>query len=134
MGNNISLYNEIIEYINCYSYNFFNYTAIYFNNFDDKYKKELDTKMKEIINKIKKNYIDENFIFKFLIDNFELEPYKQIKENEVESYLEDVESMFIYSNNINNDDLKDYLFNLLTISFNTSYIELFNNFIINELL
>ena len=62
MGNNISLYNEIIEYINCYSYNFFNYTAIYFNNFDDKYKKELDAKMKEIINKIKNNYIDENFI------------------------------------------------------------------------
>ena len=133
---NISFYNNI-EYINhynnCYNHNYYNYTAFYFNNFDNTYKSELDNIMNEILNEIKNNYIDENYLYKYFVNNYELEPYKNIEINETESYLEDIETMIIYMNNNKNDELQYYLFNSLIDSFNSSYFNLFNNFIINEL-
>ena len=133
---NISFYNNI-EYINhynnCYNHNFYNYTAFYFNNFDNTYKSELDNITNEILNEIKNNYFDENYLSEYFDNTFELEPYKNIEINEIESYLEDIEDMIIYVNNNKKDDIQNYILNSLIYSFNSSYLNLFNSFIVNEL-
>ena len=133
---NISFYNNIEYinyYINCYNNNYYNYTAFYFNSFDNTYKSELDIIISNISNEIRNNYFDENYLFRYFDNYFELEPYKNIELNEIESYLEDIENMIIYVNNNKNDDIQYYIFNSLVYSFNISYNNLFSNFIANEL-
>ena len=133
---NISFYNNIEYinyYINCYNNNYYNYTAFYFNSFDNTYKSELDIIISNISNEISNNYFDENYLFRYFDNYFELEPYKNIELNEIESYLEDIENMIIYVNNNKNDDIQYYIFNSLVYSFNISYNNLFSNFIANEL-
>ena len=124
---------DIIDFINCYINNFFNYTVFYFNNFSNIYKEDLSYNIKEIIQEIKDNYIDDNYLYEFLEKNYELESYKEINFNELENFLQDIEHMISLSKKQYNDDLINHISNSLIYYFNSSYSYLFNNFIINEL-
>ena len=131
---NFTYINETLQFLNCYKNNFYNSTAFYFDDFDKGYKIEIDRIINEILIKIKNNFIDENFLTSFLLENFELKPYQEIEENEIKEYIEDLEMMISYSNSINNDNIINYISKLLIDSFNASYFNLLDNFIINELI
>jgi hypothetical protein len=78
-NNNNANDNEIIILLNCYKNNFYDYSAFYFDNFSETYKNKLDEKFELIIEIIKNNFIDDNFIIKFLEEqNYELQPYKNV--------------------------------------------------------
>jgi hypothetical protein len=131
--NNLSYYNEIIHFLNCYNNDFNNYTAIYFNNINDIYKNDLHNIINSIIYEIKNNYNDENFMGNYLEENFQIIPYKEINLDEISNYFQDIESMINYINIIKKNDLNKYFFQLIISSFNESYFNLFNHFIINEI-
>ena len=130
---NNEFYKDINNFINCYINNFFNYTAFYFNNFSNIYKEDLSNNINEIIQEIKDNYIDDNYLYEFLEKINELDEYKEINFNELENFLQDIEDMILYSKNSYYDDLINHISNSLIYYFNSSYSNLFNNFIINEL-
>ena len=81
---NNEFYKDINNFINCYINNFFNYTAFYFNNFSNIYKEDLSNNINEIIQEIKDNYIDDNYLYEFLEKINELDEYK---ENNFNIYL-----------------------------------------------
>ena len=122
-----------MKFINCYENNFYNFTAFYFNNFDNIYKENLLDNIKQITKEIKNNYIDDNYLYEFLDKNYELDPYKEINFKELDFFLQDIENMIFFAKNNYNDDLVSHISNSLIYYFNSSYSDLFNNFIINEL-
>jgi hypothetical protein len=111
--NNLSYYNEIIYFLNCYNNDFNNYTAIYFNNINDIYKNDLHNIINSIIYEIKNNYNDENFMGNYLEENFQIIPYKEINLDEISNYFQDIESMINYINIIKKNDLNKYFFQLI---------------------
>ena len=129
-----SLYEEIIEFINCYNNNFYNFSVFYFNSFNSTYKEELLNYLKKIIKEIKDNYIDCNYLYEFLEKNTQLEPYENISFKEIEKLLEDIENMISIANNIYNNEIINHISNSLIYYFNSSYSDLLNNFVINELI
>ena len=65
-NNNYTKDNEIIKLLNCYKSNFYDYSAFYFDSFSETNKNNLDEKFELILEIIKNNFIDDNFIIKFL--------------------------------------------------------------------
>ena len=120
------------DFLECYISDFYNETVFYFDSFDDIYKMELDNIINETSNLIRNNYVDENFLMTYSEQNLELEAYKEIDMYEFSKYVEKIESIIRYANSINNYDINLYLFDKLVISFNKSYYDLFNNFILKE--
>ena len=127
--------NKKIILLNCYKNNFFNYSAFYFDSFNETYKKELDEKIELILVIIKNNSIDDNFINKFLEEqNYELPPYKDVSLSDLSYSFEEIEGFIDYYKNIKRNEYKNYLFDLLIESFNISYHDLFLNFVSDELI
>jgi len=127
--------NEKIILLNCFKNNFFNYSAFYFDSFNETYKNELDEKFELILNVIKNNFIDDNYIMKFLEEqNYELPPYKDVSLEDLSYSFEEIESFIDYYKNIKRNDYKSYLYDLLIESFNISYHDLFYNFVSDELI
>ena len=129
---NISYINETIELFNCYQNNFYNYSAIYFNNFNETFKNELDNILTNISIRVKDNYIDEYFLDEF-IQTFRLE-YKNIEINDLYYCFVDIENMISYANFLKYEEYKNILYNLLITSFNSSYNYFTKNILINELI
>ena len=135
LSNNNTNDNESIILLNCYKNNFYNYSAFYFDNFMETYKNKLDEKFELIIELIKNNFIDDNFIFKFLEEqNYELQPYENVSLSDLSYSFEEIEGFIDYYNNIKREEYKNNLFNLLIESFNMSYHDLFRNFVLEELI
>ena len=131
---NNSYFNETLEAIECFNNQFYNYTIIYLNNFNDSYQTQLENIINKLDIQVNYNTIDENFLIDFLDKNYKLEPYEGVELSDISYNYEDIESMINYINNKKNDEYKNYLFDLLISSFNSSYTNLVNNFIINELI
>ena len=131
---NYSFYNETFEFLNCYSNNFYNENVSYYARFSDEYKDDLDNIINDIVNEIKKSTLDENLIINYFNDNFDLQIYNNIDKDEITSYFEDIKNIFIYIKEKNNDELKEFLNNLLIFSFNSSYTKMINNFLVDELI
>ena len=125
--------NEIMKLLECYNNNFYNLSVFYFNNFNQTYKEELDNVINNVLVKIKSNYIDESFIYKFLEKNYQLD-YKNISLSDISYNYEDIENMINYINNTKNDIYTNYLYDLFIKSFNYSYFYLVNNYLIDELI
>jgi len=127
--------NEINILLNCYKNNFYNYSAFYFKNFNETFKNKLDKNLGLIVEIIKNNFIDDNFIFKFLEEqNYELQPYENVSLSDLYYSFEEIESFIDYYNNIKRNEYKNYIFELLIESFNISYYDLFYNFVLDELI
>ena len=121
--------------LNCYKNNFYDYSAFYFDNFNETFKNKLDEKFGLIAEIIKNNFIDDNFIFKFLEEqNYELQPSGNISLSDLSYSFEEIEGYIDYYNNIQRNEYKNYLFDLLIESFNISYHDLFYNFALDELI
>ena len=145
--NTIYIYNNIFDELNSiYRVNNSNSTdnkntelennnTIYLNDFNNKYKNKLDNIINNLISKIKNNIIDDHFIVEFLEkENYKLDSYENITLSDMSNNFENIESIIYYLNNIKTDEYKNYLYNLLITSFNSSYTNLINNFITNELI
>ena len=134
---NSTYYNDTLNMMDCYNNNYYiiNYTFIYFYNFSDEIEANLyniSDKMNKIIIK---NRIDENFFYNFLqYQNYTLESYENIDLLDISYNFEDIESMINYINIIKNDKYKNYLYDILITSFNISYINFIENFILDELM
>ena len=128
----ISYYNETVDFLNCYKNNFYNYSIIYFNKFIDIYYNDLYDILNKIIHEITINYIDEYFLSSYLEENFQIE-YHEIESEKILYYLQDIEDNVNYLNVLKKDNINDFIFNLLISNFNSSYYNLLNNFIVNEL-
>ena len=74
---NISDFNESLKLLDCYSNNFYNFNIFYFDDFENKYKNELENIINRIEIKIKSNYINEIFLNNYLEKNLKLEPYQE---------------------------------------------------------
>ena len=124
-GKNIS-YTKPIQLLDCLNHNFYNYT----NNLIE----EVDNIFKKITNKVESNYIDDKFLDVFLQNyNLQLNPYKDIILNDINYTFEGIENMINYANYLKNSDFKEFLYNELILSFNYSYINLMNNFLVDDL-
>ena len=65
--------------------------------------------------------------------NYELPDYKNITFDDMDSSFENLENTINYINSQAEKKYKDYLYNSLPISFNKSYNDFINNYIIEEL-
>ena len=127
--------NESIILLNCYKNKFYNYSAFYFDSFNETYKNKLEEKFEIIKEIIKNNFIDDNFIIKFLEEqNYELPPYKNVSLTDISYSFEEIEGFIDYYKNIKRNEYKNYLIDLLIESFNISYHDLFSNFVLDELI
>jgi len=131
--NYISYYNETIDFLYCYKNNFYNYSIFYFNKFIDIYYNDLYDILNKIIHEIRINYMDEYFLSNYLEENFQIEGYHEIESEKISYYLQDIEDNINYLNVLKKDNIYDFIFNLLISNFNSSYYNLLNNFIVNEL-
>ena len=123
----------MIEFIYCFDNNFYNFSTFNFNNFDNIHKEDLLNNIKEIIEEIRDNYIDYNYLYEFFEKNYELAPFKKINFIEIENFFQDIENKIYFANKMYNDDIISDISNSLIFYFNSCYTDLFNNFIINEL-
>ena len=134
---NDTYYNETLEMMECFMNNYYNYnySFVYFYNFNDTIEKNLSNFIEEINNTIKKNNFDENFLYNFLeSQNYSLENYSEIDLSDISYDFEDIESMIHYINLMEKNEYRNYLNNCLINSFNKSYSDFVNNFILEELL
>ena len=134
-SNNYTKDNEIIKLLNCYKNNFYDYSTFYFDSFSETNKNNLDEKFELILEIIKNNFIDDNFIIKFLeTQKYELQPYKNISLLDLSYSFEEIEGFIDYYKSNKRNEYKNYLFDLLLESFNISYHDLFLNFVLDELI
>jgi len=132
---NISDFNCSLKLLNCYNNKFYNSNVFFFDSFDNNYKNELENIINKINIKIKSNYIDGIFLNNYLEKNFKLEPYqKNDILNDISYNFDGIEAIINYINYMKNDEYKNYLYNLLINSFNSSYINLINDFIIKDII
>ena len=129
---NESDYNESKNLLDCHVNNFYNSNIFYFNNFENTYKRELD----EIINKIKLNisYFDEYSFLSNLEENYTLVPYENITFTDISNDFYGIEGIINFINYIKSDEYKKYLSDLLIHSFNYSYFNYINNFVLEEVI
>ena len=120
---------EFIELINCINNNFYNYTEYLILNYSEIFEIIIENITKEINN----NYISTNFLLNFLENTTQLNPY-EIDLTDFGYNFEGIENMINYVNNLKYNDFKNFLNNLLIASFNSSYINFVNNFIIDDLI
>ena len=130
---NFSNFNETMDLFDCYKNNFYNYSAFYFTNFNETIKNKLDNYINNISLIIKNNIVDDNFLNEFLENNYKLDNYKELDLSDMFYNFEDIESMINYLNYLDKADYKTLLNNLLINSFNISYNDLVNNYLLDEL-
>ena len=129
---NESDYSEPKNLLDCYINNFYNSNIFYFNNFENTYKRELD----EIIKKIKFNisFFDEYSFLSNLEKNYTLISYENITFTDMSNDFYGIEGIINFINYIKNDEYKKYLSDLLINSFNKSYFNYINNYVLEEVI
>ena len=120
------------QFLICDENNYFNYTAIIFEKFEDSYKKKLDNLIFEVIKEIDSNYLDEKFLYNYLENNFQIESLKDFDIKEFKMNLEDINDIILHIINIKDNEYKIFLYDILIKSFNISYKDFVYNYILNE--
>ena len=118
----------------CFSNDFYNinYTFIYFYNFTNEVGENLNNLIDEIINILNSKRLDENFINKFL-ENQTLETY-EIELSDISNSFKEIEKSIKYINTNKNTEYKNYLYDTILTSYNLSYHNLINDFLLDELI
>ena len=127
----IIYYNKTEHLLYCYNHNYFNYTVKIFKNFEEKYLYQINN----IINKLERmNWIDlsHNLLFKYLEDNYELEPLNITKESFNDLYYNfySYEDLIVYLNYTQNIIYFNYLNDSIIKYFQSSYQNYINNYLI----
>ena len=121
-----------ILFSDCIKNNFYNYSYIIINSFEEEDKNNLDEIISNISNTLISNMIDENYLINYL-KNYCLENYSlEINMNDYKTYFEDIEDMNFYINNKREPEFKNLMYNILIQSFNISYTNKINTYITNE--
>jgi len=127
----IIYYNKTEHLLNCNNNNYYNYTVKIYKNFEEKYLNQINN----IIYKIERmNSIElsDNLLYKYMKENYELEPLNITKESFNDLYY----NFFSYEDNIAylNYTLNPIYFNFLNDSlikyFQSSYENYINNYLI----
>ena len=125
-NNNIMEFQESIQLLDCLNHNFYNYT--------NKLIEEADIIFNKIKDKIESNYIDDIFLDNFLKNyNIQLNPYKEIDLNDISYNFEGIENMINYANYLKDSEFSKFLYEELIYSFNNSYPNFVNNFLVDDL-
>ena len=126
-------YNHVKQYLICEENNYFNLSIIIFEDFTQDNKKELDKLISDINLEINKNYLDEKFFYEYVKNNiyFEIE---EIPVDNFDIYLENIYEITTYINNYKDNEYKKFLNDLLVNSFNLSYNNIVNKYIVGEMI
>ena len=130
--NNIE-YKHVKQYLICEENNYFNLSIIYFEDFKEENKNKLNELISNINKEMNNNYIDEKFFYEYLINNIFIED-EEIPMDNFDIYLENIFEITTYINNYKDNDYKTFLNDLLINSFNLSYNNLVNKYIIDEMI
>ena len=126
-------YKHLNQYLICEENNYYNLSIIIFEDFTNENKKELDKCITNINKEIKNNYLDEKILYEYLINNIHIED-EEIPVDNFDIYLENIYEITTYINSYKDNDYKIFLNNILINSFNLSYNDLVNKYIINEMI
>ena len=131
---NYSFYIETLEFLNCYNNDFFSEKTNFYDKFNDEYKNDLDNIINKIVYEIKDINLDENLIINYFAENYNLQIYKNIDKKEILKYFDDINNNILFVKVNNDDELKNFLNDILTNSFYSSYSKMIDNFIVDELI
>jgi hypothetical protein len=143
-SNNTIIEKGKIEFINktkiilyCHDNNYFNYSVKLYEDFESKYKNELNNLINTIVN-INLNELDEKVMYRYFesSDEFKLKEYTQKNEEfkDIEPNFLSYEDFVLYINYTQNDLYFNYLYNILLYSFKPSYTNYINNYLISPLI
>ena len=128
----VKFYNQTEHLLNCYEHNYYNYSVIIFENFNESYKKIMDDIFKNITDKINSNHLDENFINAYIEKKYYLNEFN-MSHNELYIYYEDFEDIIFYLNMVKNEEYRNFLYNSLKQAYEISYVKFIDDYISNEI-
>ena len=105
-----------------------NFSLNIYNEFDIECKEKLNTYLKEIIDKIDNSYLDENYIIKYFNEYYHLQNYK-IDITDLSNDFKEIEENINLIFSQEDIKYKKFLNDLLLNSFYSSYNNLSNNFL-----
>ena len=130
---NSTFYSEEIDLIlDCQNNSDYNYTYVILENFEKEDKDNLDEYISNIIAAVKSNIIDENYIFNYVENNTKKNTSLEINITDYKIDFEDIEDLNFYINNLREPEYKNLINNILIDSFNASYENNVNVYLINE--
>ena len=129
----ITDFKNIKQFKICEENDFFNSSIMYFKGFTEENKNKLDRVVKNIKLKIEANYIDGYFLYEYLKNNVNQNNEELYIEN-FDIYIENIYEIVVYINNLKDSEYKSFLTDIFKNFFNISYINLVNNYLIEELL
>ena len=124
-------YNFLFTY--CKNNNFYNYSYIIYENFQEGEKKYYDEIVSNISQIINDNITDEKYLYNYIRDNYKNSSL-EIDINEYRFYFEDIEDMNFYINNLKEPEYKKLMNDILIESFNKSYSDIVNSYLTNEII
>ena len=138
---NISEINETLYYdkfyilfTDCQNNNFYNYSYIILENFQEEYEINLKAIITNISDIILLNIIDENYLYNFIKNYYIQNKSFEINIDDYRTYFEDIEDFNFYVNNLREPEYKNLMYNILIEAFNISYINNINIYITNEIM
>ena len=128
-------YCNVKQFLKCVENNKFNSSIFFFNNIHKDIKIKLDEIFEKIESKIQENYLDEKFIYDYLMNDKNIEEKYELEINaeNFEIYFENIYEASTYINSFKESEYKKYLKSILIENFNKSYLDLKDKYIINEL-
>ena len=132
---NVTVYYDEFDILfsDCQLNNFFNYSYIILENFEEEDKINLDLIISNITKIINSNYIDENYLFNFIRNYYVMNTSVEICFDDYHTYFEDIEDFNFYINNLREPEYKNLMHSILIESFNISYTNNINLYITNEI-
>ena len=133
LNENIVEFRNVKQLNICKENNYFNSSIIYFQRFNDTNKNELDELITSIKIKLDANYIDGYFLNEYLETNIS-QNIEKIYLEKFDSSIESIYETIDHVNLLKDGEYKNFLSELLKKSFNYSYTNLINNYIIKDIL
>ena len=132
---NYTIYSkEIDRIIDCQYNNNYNYTYIILSNFEKEAQENLDEYIKNITKTIESNIIDEHYLYNYIENYIVKNTSLNINITDYKLLFEDIEDLNFYINNLREPEYKNLMNNTLIESFNASYSNNVNLYIINEII
>ena len=113
-------YCNVKQFLKCVENNKFNSSIFFFNNFHKDIKIKLDEIFEKIESKIQENYLDEKFIYEYLMNDKNIEEKYELEINaeNFEVYFENIYEASTYINSFKESEYKKYLKSILIENFN----------------
>ena len=126
------LNNYKLLFSDCQTNNFYNYTYIILDKFEEEKKNNLDEIISNIINTITSKIIDENYLNDFIRNYYIENTSLEINMNNYMTYFEEILETNSNTNTSKEPEYKNLIYDILIESFNISYSNNIKLYIINE--